>query len=297
MKFEIVDVSDWLVMSQEPGGAEPKDWIAHPEDSMRSELDRVWLFKPVKFGLESRYRRYDDVAELLASSLAEAIELPAAKVELARRHGTDGIISRNITPPGWELHSGDVLLSECPGYESCSMDSRPKNRAGHNLENISHVLRDCAASSPLTSQSAFPTFAGYLVFDAWIANTDRHAINWAVLERDGEQRLAPSFDHGTALASGIDEDHLVRHDPVTFAGRGRATRFEHGRHRTLVDLALEAVDLAGPEARQWIDRVTGFAPARLDAVLDAAVDTMRLSVDRRTFVGKVLKENQRRLKA
>ncbi|MCT2587464.1 HipA domain-containing protein [Actinophytocola gossypii] len=297
MKFEIVDVSDWLVMSQEPGGAEPKDWIARPSDVKRSELDRFWLYKAAKVGELSKYRRHDDVAELLASALAEAIGLPAAKVELACRHDTEGIISRNITPPGWELHSGDVRLSECPGYETCSLDERPKNRVGHNLVNIGEVLRGCGGPATLANEPAFSVFAGYLVFDAWIANTDRHAINWAVLERDGERRLAPTFDHGSALASGLREDDLSRHNPVTFARRGMARCFENGRRLPLVDLALKAVDLGGTQARTWLDRIASFAPARVGELLDAAEATMRLSVARRTFLETVLQENQRRLTA
>jgi hypothetical protein len=46
-------------------------------------------------------------------------------------------------------------------------------------------------------------FAGYLVFDALIANTDRHHQNWALLKRQAgsqtENRLAPSFDHASSL--------------------------------------------------------------------------------------------------
>ena len=292
-----MDVSEWPVVSQEPGGAEPKYWITRPEDVDRLKLDRLWLFKPVKRGVESGYRRYDDVAELVASALAEAIGLPAAAVKFARRNADEGIISRNITTPGWELHPGDTRLSECPGYERISDDDhRPKNQQGHNLANIRSVLDGCAGPPDgFADEPAFPVFAGYLVFDAWIANTDRHAINWAVLERDGLLRLAPSFDHGTALASGVREADLARRDPRTFAHGGMASRFENGRKRTLVDLALEAVELGGPLARVWLERVAGLDPARLDKLLDAATNTTRMSVERRTFLEAVLRENQGRL--
>ena len=122
-------------------------------------------------------------------------------------------MSANVTPNDWSLDSGDTLLSEFDGYISCAGDDRPKNRVGHNLANIACVLED-ATGPPDTAYegwSARDVFAGYLVFDAWIANTDRHAINWGVLTRqeDGLQALAPSFDHGSALASGTQDAKAV----------------------------------------------------------------------------------------
>jgi hypothetical protein len=290
VRFDEVDVSEWPVVSQEPGGVEPKYWITRQADVNRRELDRLWLFKPAKIGLSTGYRRYDDVAELLASALATAIGLPAAEVEFAQRNGDQGIISRNITPTGWELHPGDTRLSECPGYVRISGDDRrPKNRVGHNLANIRSVLTGCTGPpGAFADEPAFLVFAGYLVFDAWIANTDRHAINWAVLEREGRLQLAPSFDHGTALASGVREGDLESRDPIKFAHRGMATRFENGHQRTLVDFALEAVDLAGAEAQIWLERIARFDQARLDELLDAATNTMRLSVGRRTFLEAML---------
>jgi hypothetical protein len=222
--------------------------------------------------------------------------VPAARVEFAARGTDEGIISLNVTPEGWELHSGDVRLSECPDYVSCSGDDRPKHRVGHNLANIRSILDGCGPPPGFPAgYSAFSVFAGYLVFDAWIANTDRHAINWAVLERDGEQCLASSFDHGSALGSGIRESDLAGQDPIKFANHGKASRFEGGKRQTLVDLALVAVEQGGAQAQDWVERVAQYELARLDDLLDAARNTMRLSEGRRTFIRGILEENQRRL--
>jgi hypothetical protein len=119
VEFDVVDVSDWLVVGQESEGADPKQWLARRSDDME-----LWLYKPSKFGLETSYRRYDDVAERLASALAEDLGVPAARVEFAARGTDEGIISLNVRPAVWELHSGDVRLSECPDYVSCSGDRR-----------------------------------------------------------------------------------------------------------------------------------------------------------------------------
>jgi hypothetical protein len=136
-------------------------------------------------------------------------------------------------------------------------------------------------------------FAGFLVFDAWIANTDRHAMNWAVLEHGGLRRLASSFDHGSALASGNRDAKLSLTDPADVAARGMASRFENGAALPLVDLALKAVDTGGPRARERVDRVVGFEQGHLEAILAVAVTTSDV---RRTFLGEVLRLNQGRLR-
>jgi hypothetical protein len=93
-----------------------------------------------------------------------------------------------------------------------------------------------------------------------IANTDRHALNWGVLQApSGALCLAPSFDHGSALGSGATDDyrtrtlaagveHWCRHPP-----RSRQLRFEAPAGATLVDIASRALTLASPGAQQhWM---------------------------------------------
>lgn len=298
--FEVVDVTSWPVVSQESGGAEPKDWITSPERVGEVGREHLWLFKaaktgeqPVRGGGVTEYRRHDDTSERVASALARLIGLPAAEVELARGTSDAGIISRNVTPDGWEIHSGDVILSEFPDYVPCSGDRRPKNRVGHNLANIRAVLGSCYGPPGVSEKwPAFDVFAGFLVFDAWIANTDRHAMNWAVLERSRERRLAPSFDHGSALGSGVPDETLPDDDVARFCTRGKASKFEGGAQTTLVGMAQAAVALAGAGAREWIDRLAAVRDDEVSRIL-SSVPT--LSVRRSRFIFEVLRENRRRL--
>ncbi|MDJ0392387.1 hypothetical protein QMK17_03435 [Rhodococcus sp. G-MC3] len=229
--------------------------------------------------------------------MARLIGLPAARVELAARGNEVGIISRNVTPDGCSLESGDTLLSEFDGYLSCAADDRPKNRVGHNLDNIQCLLDDVSAQGDLgTDTRGFDLFAGYLVFDAWIANTDRHAINWGVLTQyvDGSRFLAPSFDHGSALASGVQDESMATRDASTYAERGMAHRFENGKHLPLVELALQAVARAGTDAHRWIERIGELDADVVESVVHAVPGMSEL---RRSFVRTLLDTNRRRLTA
>lgn len=247
--YAVWDISAWPVISQEDGGLDQKDWVVRPGEVSREGKEHWWLYKPVK---PASYRRYDDWSERLAAEFARLLQLPAADIELAHGRTTEGIVSRNVTPTGWSMESGNTLLSEFDGYLDCAGDNRPRNRIGHNLTNIAELLAGCSGPPGSTCHhwTGLEVFAGYLVFDAWIANTDRHAINWGVLlsENDDRRALAASFDHGSALASGTQDAKLSSTTAESYARRGNASRFENGHEMTLVDVALDAVRLAGGRA-------------------------------------------------
>lgn len=281
------------MVSQEARGLDPKDWVVPADEVAIPGQAHWWLFKPIK---AASYRRYDDWAEKLAAELARLLRLPSARVELAHGAVDEGIISANVTPDGWSLESGDTILSDFDGYVSCASEPRPKNRVGHNLKNIGSLLRTCSGppNGEYADWAGMDVFAGYLVFDAWIANTDRHAINWGVLTCDGDGRraLAPSFDHGSALASGTQDDRLSAITPEYYALRGLATRFEDGAKLTLVDLALDAVHRTGGDAGVWIERLSSIQSDAIEGVLGAIP---AMSDVRRRFLCNLLLINQRRL--
>ena len=301
VSFSVVDVTDWPLMAEEPVGADVKEWICPPRaEALADGRENWWLYKPAKSGirkmrggLELSFRRMDDVVERLVCELARLVGVPAADVELASRSGVEGMISRNVTPTGWEFQSADIVLAGFPGYESCAGDDRPRRRVGHNLDNIRGLLRD-AGGPPgnCGNWSAFDVFVGFLTLDAWVANTDRHAFNWAVLDRDGERRLAASFDHGSSLASGQPDGDLEGRDPLSFAHGGMVTRFEAPPRTTLVEYALLAQTMATAQGKEWKERVGGVKMDQVREILDS---TPRLSVLRSNFLFEVLQENQRRL--
>lgn len=300
---EIIDVSMWEEVAEEPSGEDPKMWVTPllvPDSPSRTNL---WLFKRAKHGSElrsdsedaNRYRRSDDHSEWLAARLAALIELPAAEVHYAVSGSESGVISRNVAPDGWDMEAGDLLLLDYDGYVSCA--TKPKERTGHNLANIEQLMRGVVAppDSRVEAWAAFEVFAGYLVLDAWIANTDRHAMNWSLMRRGTEQALAPSFDHGSAFGSGNNEqrvERLVEEGVRRFCERGYARRFEDGRHQPLTELALNATRLAGPQAWSWIERLGDLDESSWSCFID---EMDGVSEPRSRFMSAVLDQNRRRL--
>jgi len=152
----------------------------------------------------------------------------------------------------------------------------------------------------LADADAFDLWVGYLVLDAWIANTDRHHENWGVLvdQRTDESRLAPSFYHGSSLGFNVSSALL----PVLLAEPDRLERWcARGRSAyfagkpSLVDAATGALASARSRTRElWLARLEAVQPDDWERLISRVPDE-RMSEPTRTFVTAMLSVNRRRV--
>lgn len=294
--MEELDVSDWAVIRDEPGGRDPnKRWLAPDADAPRHQH---WLWKSRQNTGDGTETALTDCAEVIVSRLAGVLDIPAADCRFAVCDGELGVISRNVTPEGFSLYPGTTYLPEIEGYERHPLDAtrerggRMRRDRGYTLDAVEQVLASVGPPPGFEFISAFGVFAGYLVLDALVGNTDRHPGNWALLESDADGRrfLAPTYDHGSALGAGLTDDNRRTRRPEVFAARGRANPFAPPK-QLLVDLALDAVRRAG--ATRWLARVAALDVPAVRATLEAP--DQRLSDVASTFMERVVLENRRRL--
>ena len=290
----VVDIAAWPASDAEFDGRVPKLWVEDPSKTL-------WLFKQPSY-TSSGLRQGEDWAEWISCRVASALGVPAASVEAAVRDSDEGIISRNIAPPGWDLMLGSLALAEVvPAYAVDRLPGRP----GHSLSNIQLVLAGHLGPHHeiCGPMDAFAVFAGILVLDALVANTDRHHRNWGVL-RHGLQtkppRLAPAFDHGSALGYGLSDQkrrQLLAGDGVErWAQRGRAREFQHDPNAgavTLVEHAAAALRMISTADRDgWSQRLDEVSD---DALQTIVLEAPRLSEVQATFIVRLLAANRRRL--
>lgn len=264
MPYDVVDATQWAVAGLETDGKTEHMWLERPGDQ------RPWLFKAaVSHGDR---RQGEDWVEKVASVVAQAVGVPRADVEMARRGDVAGCVVRDLKPHQWQWYSGADLLTGCLGGDFNPRDRRAR---GHRLDVVQRVLEPYEAPVPLSQQglTAFDCFAGYLLLDALIANRDRHPRNWAVMQppagRSGADTLTPSFDHASGLGFSLtdtERDRWLRQFGVAaWAGRGTAKSFEHGAKPwpTLVELAVVALRSSRPAARvHWRSQVEGLTEGR-----------------------------------
>lgn len=299
--FERVDVNSWEVDRDETSGVEEKVWLLEPGTNPPAP----WLFKSVTADAELVCG--EDLAEKAAAQFGVRLGVPCARVELARRGGRRGSLSASLCPPRYQmqLQHGALLLQDrdAPGYVTGRVPGRP----GHTLENIRLVL-DGALPPPGCSfpfqATAFDIFAGFTVFDALIANRDRHDENWAVLlpiAGEGPTRLCGSYDHANSLGYNLNDKkrlmYLQRDGGVLgWCLKGTAFRYEHRPGKappTLVEMAVRALALASPEAREyWPDILDDLVE---DEIRGIVARLPELSEAARTFTTEVVLVNRKRL--
>lgn len=282
-----VDVTDWEPADEEYLGTKPKQWL-------RSPSGELWLWKESTIHHDLRrgpFRKGDDWAEVVACRVGQRLGVPVATVELASRDERFGIVSRKVSDDTTEtLVHGNELLDEV-GVRS----SEPHDRRGYTVEAVAKALGGAGPPEPSDDlPTAFDWFAGYLLLDALIGNTDRHQDNWAAIRGPAGERLSPSFDHASCLGFQIsDEERLERlagdgNRTVAGYATGARTKFE-GRPSP-IDAALTAMALTGALSRQrWIG-----APTRCPT-LDEPVDDLpeaRMSLPAKRFAIALYAQNR-----
>ena len=286
-----IDVTAWPLERSESLGTKPKRWLRDPKTQQR------WLMKDTTYNTSAdgqRSPKGDDWAERIATGVAECLDIPAARTELATRwvssENRRGVISLSILDEREELVLGNELLAK-PVYRH--------DRAAYTVTAIRQALQSVDAPTGVGSESsAWDVFTGYLVLDALIGNTDRHEENWGVIRSGDSRRLAPTFDHASSLGFLLDdrqrEDRLTTKDrgytPEKWADRAKSP-FAGKPHPIAV--AIEACGTLDSKQRDRRLRECDDVDRLVEPI--RRVPEHRMSGPAREFAERVLRRNRQRL--
>lgn len=203
-KYPIYNMSEVLSTGAgeqiaEQMGGKLKEWVTFTLDGQETRI----LFK------EGRPDTGENWAEKVTSELAALIELPHARYEFAYREQKYCVISPKF------LNEGEILLAGNQLIEGFDVSKKFKNLT-HTLNNIlcalkkNNVLLPSVYEKHAVIKNAQDLFIGYLCFDAWIANTDRHDENWAIIVSSNIYTLAPTFDHASSLGRNENDENRIK---------------------------------------------------------------------------------------
>ena len=222
-EYDVLSFGSYSEKVSEPMGTKRKYWVRR--DGGNEPHD--WLFKI------PRAETGEDWAEKAAYELGTLISLPVARVELAtlelEGEMVEGTASQSFTPgPVSLVHGNELLQTVVPGYDK---EKRYRQRK-HRIDAVFEALDHFELAGPLGSDgmSAAECFVGYIVFDGWIMNVDRHHENWGMLA-DSIDRLAPSYDHASCLGRLLADD--------------RRTSILEGRERLTVEKFVSRSNASG----------------------------------------------------
>ncbi|MGH8546715.1 MAG: phosphatidylinositol kinase [Gammaproteobacteria bacterium] len=298
--YRIIEVPPDAADSTEQLGSKPKFWFV-------DSSGKSFLFK------EGRSSTGENWAEKVSAEICVLLKIPHASYELAVWRGTQGVISENFVPRGARLIFGNELLARVVSdYER---ETSYYRQSGHTVIRVFAVLRDAGIQVPTTWQgaaginTASDVFAGYLMLDALIGNTDRHHENWGLVSHAGSERqevwLAPTFDHASSLGRNETDvrraARLASKDPAYsvagYAERARSALYRAStdpRPLSTLDAFREAAKLRPRAAQSWVRRLQAIDDAQVRSIVDE-VPPAFMNAPAREFVYHLLLTNKARI--
>lgn len=301
--FQVFQVPDDAAEITEQLGTKFKFWY---EDE---HLGRS-LFK------EGRPNTGENWAERLAAELALVIGLPHAYYELARFREREGVISKSFVPDDGRLIHGNELIGGV-GTETDNADRKFYRDRSHTVSRVFSYFRAVTDVLPPYDFMVFDgvglaidVLVGYLMFDAWIANQDRHNQNWGLVRGFGpDTHLAPSFDHGSSM--GRNETDARRAQILTTRDKGqqmsayiaRATSAlypplagEKSKPLSTLDAFAYAAKQRPAAARAWVRKLRPVTPEFLTSLV-GLIPASHASDVTKEFTSQLLQANRLRLLA
>jgi len=199
--FPIIQITDEMILQDEPMGGKDKFWCQLPDDAAGGGR---WLFKQPRQEPE----KMEHLAEKIAQELADLIRVPCARTELAQYGDIRGTVSKDVQEADEVLvHGNEIIAGRVMGYDV----DRKRRTSDHTFQRIQQAIMQVCKG---TCAEVMRQFAGYLILDALVGNTDRHHENWALLRRESKAsvtyRLAPSFDHASSLGREMRDERRRR---------------------------------------------------------------------------------------
>jgi len=299
--FPIVRVEARDTESLEPLGSKRKYWFT-------DDANKRMLFKAAE-----KRGTGTDWAEKLACELCRLIGLPHVAYELAEEadSGVPGVICENCSLEPYSLVMGNqLLLKHDPNYPVD--DTSKYGVSKHTVSAVTQVVaylqnppQIWLGGLPETIGSALEIFIGYVLLDTWIANPDRHHQNWAALRHDDELFLCPTYDHGAAMARGITDsnrsERLNTSDGnrtvASFAAKAKSAFYAASTDRktlTTYDAWQSFARYSPKAAETWLSQLAMIDQDIVEKLI-ARVPTKRMTEVSRSFTGRLLFENRKRL--
>ena len=187
-----IDFSNWeLYEGLSCGsGTSSQVWIKN------GETGQIALFKDRK-GAQTT----DNFSEKIESDIAQIIDLPAAKIDLAIINERIGMVSYLINSGREILVEGiQYISSKYPEYDSYDLIDKATGKF-YSLDMILESVKELNIEKDL-----FKIFIFYFI----IGNRDRHHSNWAILNNGVDNKVCPVYDNTSSLGAYVDDSKIDR---------------------------------------------------------------------------------------
>lgn len=294
MKYDIIAITSRDEMEQL--GTKEKFWFYDKNDTKK-------LFKIGRPGTGENW------AEKIAYELAEVMGVPCAKYEFAVWNGKQGTISTSIVSEGNRLVHGNELLviihdEEYPEKEKYHLTDYKLDIVLNLIENELYelALPHSYASNDVIKKP-IDLFIGYLIFDCWVANQDRHHENWGIILGDDYFCIAPSYDHAAGLGCKVSSEEAqkrldtkdMNYSVKKFVTRAKSPFYSNNNVQLkTIEIVENLADKYPIIVCYWIEQIENISKEGIQDILDSVPDNF-MSDASKEFAQQILYENRIRL--
>lgn len=232
--------------------------------------------------------------EKITYELAKLIDIPAATYEFAELFDERrAIVSPNYLLPNHDERSGKSLLDTYfgQGNYSYTVDTVLTTIDVNKIEISSSY------NLPPQVETAADLLAGYLIFDYWIDNIDRHYENWGIQidSVTGKKELLPTYDHGLSLGFLLFDEECLDLAPANHVqNQSSAFSGNKGRSLSMNGMLVEVISIKPDVARVWIERIAKVNHNDIIELLDRIPDGW-ISNEKKLFAIDLLEFNRQQL--
>jgi len=250
----------------------------------------------------------EDWSEKIAYELAILLDIPCAKYELAIWDDKQGTVSTSFVPNGARLVHGNELLV------AFYNDEYPKSKKYHLtdyklsivLDLIDNELDWLELAEEIEDKEIYKPidmFIGYLIFDTWISNQDRHHENWGIILSEDNVYFAHTYDHAAGLGSKVSDEEADKrlrtndknYNVKKFVTRAKTPFYDdNNKKMKTIDVAKMLIEKYPTQTCYWIDKIEEISKEDINNILNK-VPTQFMSSVSKEFASSLLHENKERL--
>lgn len=261
-------------------------------------------FRMFKVG---RYSTGENWAEKVACELAKLLCLPCASYDFAVWSGKEGVVSPLFVPlDGRLIHGNEILPKVVKNYPKKEFYNVREYTLSAVLAIIKRIpVPPIGMEHHNILKKAMGFFVGYLMFDCWISNPDRHHENWGVVFNieTNSLHLAPTYDHASGLGCRVldaeREKRLTTNDSGfnvnAFVNKAKSAFF--GKNLKLIK-TNDAFKIASihdkVSALYWLDKLKNLSNNDIHNIFSLVPKTL-ITESAIKFAKAVLNENKKRL--
>jgi len=259
-------------------GTKEKFWFGEEQDQ---------LFKIGK-------HKGENWAEVAAFHLATLLGIPCAKYVLDSFQGKYGVISQSFV----NKKEGELLINANELLAKLVKDYNPEKMYKQRDYTFAISMALIRLLAPHSNKKTIRQFIGYLIFDIWIANQDRHHENWGFVRTDTEFYLAPSFDHASSMGCRVSEQEKrqrlntrdLNYSVEAFAKKAKTAMYYNGKILKTYELAELCCKYYPEEYKFWVGKINKISKENMEKCFDKLLSQMS-NIDKQ-FTIKLLQSNQ-----